>query len=94
MAVDRFLRFRDLKARGLLSNHVTLGRWIKHEGFPPGMMLGPNTRVWTEAEIEAWIGSRPSEAPSRKAKPLDQRKSRLPLAREKRLLPQEFFRNE
>jgi predicted DNA-binding transcriptional regulator AlpA len=61
MAVDRFVRFRDLKARGLLSNHVTLGRWIKYEGFPPGMMLGPNTRVWTEAEIEAWIASRPTE---------------------------------
>ena len=30
------LRFRDLKDRGIVSNHVTLKRWIEREGFPPG----------------------------------------------------------
>jgi predicted DNA-binding transcriptional regulator AlpA len=54
------LRFRDLKDRRIVSNHVTLGRWIEKEGFPPGMMLGPNTRVWREADIEAWLASRPT----------------------------------
>lgn len=53
------LRFRDLKDRRIVSNHVTLGRWIAKEGFPPGCMLGPNTRVWRESEIEAWLQSRP-----------------------------------
>ena len=53
------LRFANLKARGIVSNHVTLKRWIETEGFPPGRLLGPNTRVWTEAEIEAWVASRP-----------------------------------
>lgn len=55
------LRFRDLKARNIVRNFVTLGRWIEREGFPPGRLLGPNSRVWTEDEIEAWIKSRPSK---------------------------------
>lgn len=49
MAVDVMLRFRDLKNRNLVNNYVTLARWIEREGFPPGLMLGPNTRVWREA---------------------------------------------
>jgi predicted DNA-binding transcriptional regulator AlpA len=52
------LRFRDLKERGIVSNHVTLTRWIEREGFPPGLLLGPNTRAWREAEVEAWLASR------------------------------------
>ena len=55
------LRFRDLKDRGIVNNHVTLIRWIEREGFPPGLMLGPNTRVWREADIEAWLASRPTD---------------------------------
>ena len=55
------LRFRDLKDRRIVSNHVTLKRWIEREGFPPGRMLGPNTRVWRESEIEAWLDSRPTD---------------------------------
>ena len=58
--VGLLLRFRDLKDRGIVSNHVTLGRWIANEGFPRGFLLGPNTRVWRENEIEAWINSRPT----------------------------------
>ena len=27
------LRFRDLKSRKIVSNHVTLKRWIDKEGF-------------------------------------------------------------
>lgn len=57
------LRFRDLKSRKIVSNHVTLKRWIDKEGFPPGRMLGPNTRVWYEVEVEAWLASRPTENP-------------------------------
>ena len=53
------IRFRDLKGRGIVNNHVTLKRWIERQGFPPGRMLGPNTRVWRESEIDAWLQSRP-----------------------------------
>lgn len=58
---DVLLRFNDLKARGIVRNHPTLSRWIKEEGFPPGRLLGPNTRAWRESEVEAWLDSRPSE---------------------------------
>ena len=57
----KLLRFRDLKAREIVNNHVTLKRWIDEQGFPPGKMLGPNTRVWAEDEIVAWVKSRPTE---------------------------------
>ena len=54
------LRFSDLKARGIVHNWVTLEIWVAKQGFPPGRYLGPNTRAWTEAEINEWLESRPS----------------------------------
>jgi len=56
---SKFFRFRDLKEIGLVTNWVTLRRWIEKEGFPPGVLLGPNTRGWPEEQIEAWISGRP-----------------------------------
>ena len=43
-----FLRFRDLKARGIVNNWPTLKRWVADLGFPSGRYLGPGTRVWLE----------------------------------------------
>ncbi|PZV36166.1 AlpA family phage regulatory protein [Mesorhizobium kowhaii] len=54
-----FLRFKDLKARGIVTNWPTLLDWIKDEGFPPGRYFGPNTRVWSDEEIDCWTASRP-----------------------------------
>lgn len=54
------LRFSDLKQRNIIRNWVTLRNWIDHEGFPPGRMAGPNTRIWDEPEVAAWLQSRPS----------------------------------
>jgi predicted DNA-binding transcriptional regulator AlpA len=51
----KFLRFRDLKTRGIVNNWTTLRRWIKEGRFPPGRLIGPHTRVWTEEEVEAWL---------------------------------------
>ena len=53
-----FLRFADLKARGIVGNWMTLRRWIEREGFPPGVKLGPNTRAWAEGEIDEWLAGR------------------------------------
>ena len=61
MQVPTMLRFADLKARGIVNNWQTLSDWIDREGFPPGRMLAPNTRAWTDAEVLDWIASRPVE---------------------------------
>jgi predicted DNA-binding transcriptional regulator AlpA len=45
-----------------VNNWTTLLRWIETEGFPPGILLGPNSRAWYEDEIEAWLANRPQAA--------------------------------
>ncbi len=54
----QYLRFKDLKQRKVVENRTTLQRWIATQGFPPGVLLGPRTRAWTEAEIEAYAARR------------------------------------
>ena len=56
---DPWLRFADLKRQQIVKNHVTLKRWVAQEGFPTGIMLGPNTRAWRRSWIEGWLDSRP-----------------------------------
>jgi hypothetical protein len=66
-----YLRFADLKARGIVSNWATLQNRIKKFSFPVGRLIGPNARAWTEDEVEAWIASQPTAR-----KPVPQRRSR------------------
>jgi prophage regulatory protein len=54
----RFIRYPDLKARGIVTNRMTLRRWIAEHGFPPGVQLGPNSVAWREDEVDAWLASR------------------------------------
>ena len=63
---DAWLRFKDLKRLQIVENHVTLKRWTEREGFPPGVMLGPNTRAWRRSWIEQWLASRPTENTSQR----------------------------
>jgi predicted DNA-binding transcriptional regulator AlpA len=56
----KYLRYRDLEALGIVANRVNLQNWIRKYNFPPGQMLGPNTRAWAEAEVDAWLASRPA----------------------------------
>ncbi len=58
--ISRQLRYRDLKARGIVNNRVTLGNWIRDQGFPPGQLIGPNTRTWTEDEVADYLKGRPT----------------------------------
>jgi predicted DNA-binding transcriptional regulator AlpA len=60
----RLLRFRDLKDRGIVNSWPMLRRRIERDGFPLGRMLGPNTRAWTETEVEEWLKSRPTAGPA------------------------------
>ena len=61
---SQFVRFRDLKARGIADSWAQLDNLINKYGFPPGRMLGPATRVWDlEEEIEPWLAARPMAGP-------------------------------
>jgi predicted DNA-binding transcriptional regulator AlpA len=53
------VRFADLKQAGLVRNWPTLLRLIDNNGFPPGFLLGRNTRVWVLDDVQAWIAARP-----------------------------------
>jgi predicted DNA-binding transcriptional regulator AlpA len=58
--LQRRLRFPDLLELGIVKNRPTLQNWIRERGFPAGQLTGPNSRTWTEDEIEEWIARRPS----------------------------------
>jgi hypothetical protein len=59
--MERRLRYTDLKAKGIVRNRVTLKNWIRDRGFPTGQLTGPNSRTWDEAEVQAWLDSRPTD---------------------------------
>jgi predicted DNA-binding transcriptional regulator AlpA len=56
---DKLLSFDDLVERGILKHRSTLQRWVAESGFPAGVLLGPNTRRWSEAEVNSWLAARP-----------------------------------
>jgi predicted DNA-binding transcriptional regulator AlpA len=62
--MQRRLRYADLEAKGIVRNRVTLKNWIRDRGFPAGQLTGPNSRTWNEAEVQAWLDSRPTEPKS------------------------------
>jgi predicted DNA-binding transcriptional regulator AlpA len=62
----KVFRFRDLKALGIVSNWVTLQTWIRDQNFPPGFLLGQNTRAWFAADIMHWLKTRPVERTTQK----------------------------
>ena len=63
MLTTPLIRYYDLKARKIVRNRQTLANWIRREGFPPGRVVGPNTRAWTEDEVAEWLDSRPAGGP-------------------------------
>lgn len=56
----KLLRFPDLVAIGVFNSRMTLKRAINSQGFPAGVLLTPNCRVWREDEVDAWIATRPT----------------------------------
>jgi hypothetical protein len=67
------LRYSDLLALNVVRNRATLRNWIRNGGFPPGQLTGPNSRTWSEAEIQNWLDSR---ATTPKPKPVGNRRGR------------------
>ncbi len=55
----KLLRYPDLVDRGVVRSRMTLKRLIDSQGFPPGCLVTPNSRVWPENEVDDWIKSRP-----------------------------------
>ena len=55
------LRYRDLVALGIVGTRPTLQSWIRHRGFPPGQLTGPNSRTWGEDEVCNWLAMRPTK---------------------------------
>jgi predicted DNA-binding transcriptional regulator AlpA len=58
-----YLRYRNLVDCGLVNSRQELKRLQDTQSFPRGRLLGPNTRVWTDEEIEAYIAARPVKMP-------------------------------
>ena len=61
--VTTFLRFKDLKARGIVASWPSLRYKIQHNGFPQGRYLGANSRAWTAEEVQAWLDALPTAKP-------------------------------
>jgi hypothetical protein len=66
MTGRKLIKFAGLKLRNVVTNHPHLKDLIDKEGFPPGFWTGPNTHVWFEDEVDAWLDSRPTERPPRR----------------------------
>jgi predicted DNA-binding transcriptional regulator AlpA len=64
--LPRLIRFRDIRAAGIVDSWESLSRLIDDHGFPSGMLLSPNVRAWDVDEISKWLATRPTE---RKATP-------------------------
>jgi prophage regulatory protein len=53
-----FLRFANLREKGITFSRVHIGRLVKARQFPKPVPLGSNSVAWIEAEVDAWIASR------------------------------------
>ena len=64
-----------LRAKGIKWSRQHLDRKIKAAEFPRPVKLGAGTRVWVEAEVDAWLEARAAErttgdrAPKEEARP-------------------------
>jgi predicted DNA-binding transcriptional regulator AlpA len=65
--VPQLLRFKDLQSLSITASWASLKHLQEQQSFPSGRLLGPATRVWTTAEVNAWLASRPTE-PSQQTK--------------------------
>src|SRR5262245_4724179 len=55
---ERFLSWRDLLARGLVSSKTSARRLWEQGKFPKPIHISPRVIGWRESEIEAWVASR------------------------------------
>jgi hypothetical protein len=60
MPTKVWLRYADLKDRRIVNSWAQLSSLVKNQGFPTGRLLGPQTRVWGDDEIDGWLAARPT----------------------------------
>jgi predicted DNA-binding transcriptional regulator AlpA len=60
--IPNFVTQADLREKRISSGKAQTDYLIKHHGFPPGRMLSPQIRGWTESEIGDWLATRPLKA--------------------------------
>lgn len=60
----KFIRYQQLKDRGIPWTRVHLGRLVRAGEFPQPVNLGGNSIAWVEAEIEAWAADRAASRPT------------------------------
>ena len=56
----KFLRYSDLRERGLFRSRMTLKRAIDEGRFPSGRLVSPNARAWTEEEADLYVAGCPT----------------------------------
>ena len=70
-----WVRYRHLEGAGIVRSWAALNDLIDYEGFPPGILMGRNTRAFDLRLVQAWLASRPVDRkviPSRRSKQLEE----------------------
>ncbi|OZB21971.1 MULTISPECIES: AlpA family transcriptional regulator [Acidiphilium] len=60
----KFIRYQQLKDRGIPWTRVHIGRLVRAGEFPAPVNLGGQTIAWVEAEIDAWAADRAASRPA------------------------------
>jgi hypothetical protein len=53
--MDTLWRFSELKEKRIINSRMTLKRAVDSGRLAPGRLITPNCRVWTEAEVRAFV---------------------------------------
>ena len=77
----RFIRFSQLKEKGITFTRQHVGRLQKAGKFPRSVPLGENTKPFIEEEIDEYLASRVAERDARQQHSNSGRKCLLPLSR-------------
>ena len=54
-----YIRFRDLKERGIVDSWPQLKFMIDNYGFPAGRLASPQVRIWSQDEVADYLANPP-----------------------------------
>lgn len=60
---EKYLRYPDLRQRGIFYCREWLNKLIERGEFPSPVAIGANRIAWRESDIERWLASRPLARP-------------------------------